>query len=584
MWCCKRGVDYEVNEEGDNVVPQNEIDKDSKGDIIDDSYEPVEGPIAVTVTGVTENAPQSNGSAEKEAQNQSEKQSGEKTQTQTGESTGETNSLQNGGHKEKNPKYQSQMSMCSTLSIREEINRSREQFFSSNSLNDPSLQDDTSKRLSTTDERFTEIQRRIRARRLAEEEVMSAEEMQQAVSRLEAVAARLESLAVAGVSPRGAAGSGGSGAEDGPAVLAYDSEILGGKYAEFIKLSNELGGDLQTQVKMVETGFQELRKFIAMASRSKKPDQSKFPELLTPLSTCINKIQEFRENNRRSPMFNHLSGISEAIPALGWVAVEKTPGPYVKEMQDSGMFYTNRVIKDFKETDQRHVDWTKAWMGTLRELMDYIKQNHTTGVTWNPQGGEASVGAPSSSSAPPPPAGGAPPPPPPPGPPPPPAPTPSEGGNQGGSLKKVSDDMKTHKNPALRAGSTVSGTSSHGVRSGPAPFKVSNPPPKAPKPTSNAKAAAATAKPPVFELQQKKWTVALGQCPTVSIDKTDGCQVYLSKESLNAEIVTAKSSEMNILVPGEDGDFKEFALPEQFKSVWNGKKFATDLTESGVVC
>lgn len=47
----------------------------------------------------------------------------------------------------------------------------------------------------------------------------------------------------------------------------------------------------------------------------------------------------------------------------------------------------------------------------------------------------------------------------------------------------------------------------------------------------------------------------MGQCPTVSIDKTDGCQMYLSKESLNAEIVTAKSSEMNILVPKEDGDF-----------------------------
>ena len=32
-------------------------------------------------------------------------------------------------------------------------------------------------------------------------------------------------------------------------------------------------------------------------------------------------FQEFRETNRRSPMFNHLSGVSEAIPALGWVAV-----------------------------------------------------------------------------------------------------------------------------------------------------------------------------------------------------------------------------------------------------------------------
>lgn len=43
--------------------------------------------------------------------------------------------------------------------------------------------------------------------------------------------------------------------------------------------------------------------------------------------------------------------------------------------------------------------------------------------------------------------------------------------------------------------------------------------------------------------------------PTVSIDKCDGVQVYLSKDSLATEIVTAKSSEMNISVPQEDGDF-----------------------------
>lgn len=47
----------------------------------------------------------------------------------------------------------------------------------------------------------------------------------------------------------------------------------------------------------------------------------------------------------------------------------------------------------------------------------------------------------------------------------------------------------------------------------------------------------------------------MGKCPTVSIDKTDGCMMYLSKDSLEAEIVTAKSSEMNILVPKDDGEF-----------------------------
>ena len=47
----------------------------------------------------------------------------------------------------------------------------------------------------------------------------------------------------------------------------------------------------------------------------------------------------------------------------------------------------------------------------------------------------------------------------------------------------------------------------------------------------------------------------MGQCHTVSIDKTDGCQVYLSKECLNVEIITAKSSEMNIMVPNDEGEF-----------------------------
>ena len=45
----------------------------------------------------------------------------------------------------------------------------------------------------------------------------------------------------------------------------------------------------------------------------------------------------------------------------------------------------------------------------------------------------------------------------------------------------------------------------------------------------------------------------LGKVPTISIDKTDGCQMYLSKDSIATEIISAKSSEMNVLIPnGED--------------------------------
>lgn len=47
----------------------------------------------------------------------------------------------------------------------------------------------------------------------------------------------------------------------------------------------------------------------------------------------------------------------------------------------------------------------------------------------------------------------------------------------------------------------------------------------------------------------------INKVPTVSIDKTDGCMVYLSKESLHTQIVSAKSSEMNVLVPDDSGEY-----------------------------
>lgn len=47
----------------------------------------------------------------------------------------------------------------------------------------------------------------------------------------------------------------------------------------------------------------------------------------------------------------------------------------------------------------------------------------------------------------------------------------------------------------------------------------------------------------------------MGKVPTISINKTDGCHVYLSKDSVSCEVISAKSSEMNILVPDKDGEF-----------------------------
>ncbi|KPJ01116.1 Adenylyl cyclase-associated protein 2, partial [Papilio xuthus] len=238
-------------------------------------------------------------------------------------------------------------------------------------------------------------------------------------------------------------------------------------------------------------------RYIQLAQSRSKPSQAEEVQLLAPTSEKISAIQQFREKNRVSSFFNHLSAISESIPALGWVAVSPTPAPYVKEMNDAGQFYTNRVLKEWKEKDKRHVEWCRAWVQLLSDLQAYVKQQHTTGLVWSGTGA------------------GAPPPPPPGGLPPPPPMLPeaefanlsvddrsalfaeiNQGEGITSNLRKVTADMQTHKNPTLRQG--------------PAPFKAAHsapaPAPAPAKPLPQP-GAGKLDKPPVFMRDGKKWLI-----------------------------------------------------------------------------
>ncbi|KAH0548718.1 hypothetical protein KQX54_001663 [Cotesia glomerata] len=74
--------------------------------------------------------------------------------------------------------------------------------------------------------------------------------------------------------------------------------------------------------------------------------------------------------------------------------------------------------------------------------------------------------------------------------------------------------------------------------------------------------------------------MVLGKVPTISIDKTDGCQMYLNQQSLDVELITSKSSEMNVMVPKSNGDYTEYPVPEQFKTTINSKGLSTIAVDS----
>ncbi|XP_045774643.1 adenylyl cyclase-associated protein 1 isoform X1 [Maniola jurtina] len=419
---------------------------------------------------------------------------------------------------------------------------------------------------------------------------------------------------------------------DNMSINGYQ-DLMQGPLQNYLQLSKQLGGDIATHANLVNDAFQEQLRYIKLATSRSKPSDGELQQLLKPTSDKISAIQQYREKNRASNFFNHLSAISESIPALGWVAVAPTPAPYVKEMNDAGQFYTNRVLKEWKEKNKTHVEWCRAWVQLLSDLQAYVKQYHTTGLVWSGKG----AGAP-----PPPPPGGLPPPP----------PLPevdfanmsaddrsalfaeiNKGEAITNTLRKVTSDMQTHKNPQLRQG--------------PAPFKATSP--KVPTKALPTPGAGNLDKPPVFARDGKKWVIeyqkgnsnlvvenaemnnvvymyrcrdsaltvrgkingvvldsctkcavvfdnlvssvefvncqsvqmqVLGKVPTVSIEKTDGCQIYLSKESLDVEIVSSKSSEMNVLVPKANGDYTEYPIPEQFKTLLN--KPPTGLTTTPV--
>jgi len=57
---------------------------------------------------------------------------------------------------------------------------------------------------------------------------------------------------------------------------------------------------------------------------------------------------------------------------------------------------------------------------------------------------------------------------------------------------------------------------------------------------------------------------ALHSVPSFAIDKSNGVTIILSKENMDAEFVTSKSGEMNVLYPNAEDDYSELPLPEQF--------------------
>jgi adenylyl cyclase-associated protein len=296
----------------------------------------------------------------------------------------------------------------------------------------------------------------------------------------------------------------------------------------------------------------------------------------------------------------------------------------MKEVLPSSEFYVNRVLVSAKGTKQEEYEWALNFNKFCKSYIDYVKAYHTTGLSWNPQGGDAATATPSAPSTAPPST----------------APAPvksggaaalfgeiSKGTDISKGLKKVTPDMKTkHRDP----------NDTEGLK------------PKEKTTTTTVKAAPAK-KDPIFKQEGSKWTIAhqvsvpdmkitegdkidsflilscekssititnkvnsiiiegckrvsvkvesiissveivnsqnidlicSGRIPTISVDKSDSVNLHFGKDTIKEgppDVVTSKSSAVNINIPGAtaDSDPIELPVPEQFRTVIKDGKLTT---------
>ncbi|KAI7750422.1 hypothetical protein M8C21_033746 [Ambrosia artemisiifolia] len=421
------------------------------------------------------------------------------------------------------------------------------------------------------------------------------------IQRLEAAVTRLEIFS--NRSKPQAATLDATSASSEPSIVAFDDLIT--EYVEKVSGSaDKIGGQVKDITSILKEAFTTQKELLVKIKQTQKPDAAGMADFLKPLNEKLSEATRMTEGPR-SDFFNHLKSVAESLTALAWIAYTgkncgmSMPIGHVEECWQSAEFYNNKVLVEYRNKDSSHVEWAKA----LKELYvpglrDYVKSHYPLGPVWSETG--VTVSAPSKSSTPGAPAA----------PNPPPASLASSSSSssrpqQGMSavfqeisskpvtagLRKVTDDMKT-KNRTDRAGFVSSGEK---------------------EPRKSAPSAAKVGPPKLELVMGRKWVVenqigvkdlsiddcdprqtdvvaafeivncsslevqCQGSAPTISIDNTAGCQLYLSKDSLESSITTSKASEVNVMVPAQDpdADMVEHPMPHQYIHTYQDGHFVT---------
>jgi len=404
----------------------------------------------------------------------------------------------------------------------------------------------------------------------------------------------------------------------------------------FVQVCGKLGEEADSMGKLTLEAFDELRKFLLLASACKEPPQEKFPELLTGIAT---KMKALSAKVQRNAWEKHAKTISEGLGCLNWVVVKPAPCDFIESFVGGSDYWANTIRREFRTTNPDQIAFCDLFRKVIVELIAFVKEHHRTGVSWNKNGIDVSQYHPSSASAP--------------------STTPSQpatptpepsksatvdlfsalnkGGEITSKLKTVTKDQQTwraeYKSAAAPPPAPVAVPAAKSTPAAAGPAKKAKGPPKCEFQAGPSKWLVENysdaSQPVTVTIGDKKETVYILNCSNVSIniigkcknitldtclktkiyfdtvmatfqvinsqrvhvecrdqvssvaiDKTDGIVVQLPLTSLDTSIVASKSSEMNVTWPGgPDGDLIERPIPGQYVHRISGTSITAEVSD-----
>lgn len=169
-------------------------------------------------------------------------------------------------------------------------------------------------------------------------------------------------------------------------ILAFE-RLIHEFVVPFVNASNQIDSVVGESAKLFADTFVDQTKFLEIVSESKKPDMTDplLGQVLGPTNEKISKINSLKDANRKSSYFNHLNSLSESGAVFFWIGVD-TPVSYISDIKDSAKFWSDRVLKEYKDKDKVNVEWVNQLTNIFDELKSYVKEYHTKGPAWNPNG------------------------------------------------------------------------------------------------------------------------------------------------------------------------------------------------------